>query len=233
MCPLPVTTYKPAPTPNSNFTPHNSTTMDRNFAAVAIFTLLFAVSTARISLDLTPTDLQVERSNDRIRPDCKVEDSNLAVVPTDTKKSRSDETDRMIRVDLTPRSDFARFHAINHRFFDEPRVPLRSVHGRPHRRFQNLFVIPRSKISHGNDVVLSDEIGDVDAENLNRRDSWKRLRFNQDYGRHRHQQRHQMYRDENDVSMPKRKFVGEKVKTREREADFMKGIRKFLTHSFD
>ncbi|KAI3712350.1 hypothetical protein L1987_70902 [Smallanthus sonchifolius] len=50
--------------------------MDRNFAAVAIFTLLFVVSTARISLDLTPTD-------------CKVEDSNLAVVPTYTKKSRS------------------------------------------------------------------------------------------------------------------------------------------------
>ncbi|KAI3703471.1 hypothetical protein L1987_73566 [Smallanthus sonchifolius] len=207
--------------------------MDRNFAAVAIFTLLFAVSTARISLDLTPTDLQVERSNVRIQPDCKVEDSDLAVVPTGTKKSRSDEADRTIRVDLTPRSDFARFHAINRRFFDEPRVHLRSVHGRPHRRFQNPFVIPLSKISHGNEVVLTDEIGDVDAENLYRRDSWKRLRFNHDYGRHRYQQRHRMYRDENDVSMLTRKFVGEKVQTRERKADFMKGIRKFQKHSFD
>ncbi|KAI3802244.1 hypothetical protein L1987_30374 [Smallanthus sonchifolius] len=63
--------------------------MDQNFAAVAIFTLLFAVFTARISLDLTPADLQVERSNVRIQSDCKVEDSDLAVVPTDTKKSRS------------------------------------------------------------------------------------------------------------------------------------------------
>ncbi|KAI3814217.1 hypothetical protein L1987_18965 [Smallanthus sonchifolius] len=50
--------------------------MDRNIAVVAIFTLLFAVSTARISLNLTPTN-------------CKVEDLDLAVVPTDTKKSRS------------------------------------------------------------------------------------------------------------------------------------------------
>ncbi|KAI3731353.1 hypothetical protein L1987_62541 [Smallanthus sonchifolius] len=50
--------------------------MDRNFVAVTIFTLLFIVSTARISLDLTPTD-------------CKVEDSDLAIVPTYTKKSRS------------------------------------------------------------------------------------------------------------------------------------------------
>ncbi|KAI3682911.1 hypothetical protein L1987_83285 [Smallanthus sonchifolius] len=50
--------------------------MDRNFAAFAIFTLLFVVSIARISLDLTPTD-------------CKVEDSDLAVVPKYTKKSRS------------------------------------------------------------------------------------------------------------------------------------------------
>ncbi|KAI3797258.1 hypothetical protein L1987_32513 [Smallanthus sonchifolius] len=63
--------------------------MDRNFAVVAIFKLVFVVSTARISLDLTPTDLQVERSNVRIHPDCKVEDSDLVVVPTDMKKSRS------------------------------------------------------------------------------------------------------------------------------------------------
>ncbi|MFS7923751.1 hypothetical protein Hanom_Chr03g00264431 [Helianthus anomalus] len=70
------------------------------------------------------------------------------------------------------------------------------------------------------------------------------MKFKHDYGHH-HQQQHQHHRQHHhirhnteDVSMPKRKFVAQKVKSlvqekREHEVSFMKSIRKFLKQTFE
>ncbi|KAK1419149.1 hypothetical protein QVD17_28308 [Tagetes erecta] len=167
--------------------------MEANFAAITIFTLLFAVSTARIS-DLQA--LHTIKNN-------KVQDSNLAFVPTDTnKKSKSthDQTEKVNNVDLTPRPDLAKIHAINRRFFNEPRLPL------AHRPYKIPILIPRSKISDDN--VLTD---------VERQDS--SLKCKQ---RNRH-------RIHDEVSVAENKV---KRREREAEG-FMKSIRKFLKHTFD
>ncbi|KAI3809096.1 hypothetical protein L1987_25064 [Smallanthus sonchifolius] len=224
--------------------------MERNFAALTIFTLLFAVSTARISLDPRPADLPLLHRNCEVKslPESAAGDSKLVVLPTETTRSRSDradtvdksDKDRMFRVDLTPRSDYARFHAINRRFFDERRVPLR-----PYRHSQNPFVIPRSEISHRNEVILTGESGKFDAQNIHRHGASTRLKFKHDYGhQHRHQHRHShSHHNNKDFSISKHKFAREKAKSlihqhkeksREHEAtSFMKSIRKFLKHTFD
>ncbi|KAI3756379.1 hypothetical protein L1987_56199 [Smallanthus sonchifolius] len=226
--------------------------MERNFAAVTIFTLLFAVSAARISLDQRPADLPLLHRNCQVKslPESATGDSNLVVLPTETTRSRSDRADpveksekeQMFKVDLTPRSDYARFHAINRRFFDERRVPLR-----PYRHSQNPFVIPRSEISHRNDVILTGESGKFDGQNIHRHGASSRLKFKHDHGhQHRHQHHHShshSHRNSNDVSVPKHKFAREraknlmhqhKEKTRQNEASsFMKSIRQFLKHTFD
>lgn len=256
--------FKHTPISISQF--HIQITMDHNFAAFTVFTfLLFAGSTAaRISFDPSATaDLPVvqtinDASNTNIKslketqPAAATGDSNI-VLPTEILKSESDVTDheletektRMFRVDLTPRSDFARFHAINRHFFDEPRVPLRSVHRRPYRQFINPFAIPRSEISHGDEVILSVETGNVDAKAFHRRVPSKRMKVKHDYG-HRHHSHHHhhlhLHHANNDGSVPKHVFDREKVKSmvrqheeekREHEAGFMKRIRKFLKHTFD
>lgn len=186
--------------------------MEGNFAAITIFTLLFAVSTARIS------DLQALHTI----KNSKVQDSNLAFEPTDpTKKSTSDQAEKVqetVNVDLTPRPDLAKIHAINRRFFsDQPRVPL------SHRPYQIPILVPRSKILDRRDDVLTD---------VERRDSSKCMR---DYRRRSRGIRG----DVDEVSLAENKLAEEKVvdenkmKRREREAGFMKSIRKFLKHTFD
>ncbi|KAD4178409.1 hypothetical protein R6Q59_022003 [Mikania micrantha] len=257
ICPLPVIPkppffYKPVPS-IFNFIPHNSGTMDRNFAAGTIFTLLFAVSAARISLDPTPTDLPLVQTNCHVKslPEYTTVDStNLVVLPTETTKSASDaadqvqksDVDRMFRVDLTPRSDYARFHAINRRF-NEHRVPIRFDHPHPYRHLKNPFVIPRSEISHRNEVIVTSENGNFVARNLHRHGPSSRLKFKHDYGHHHSHQHHHMHHKSKDVSMLKHKFDRENVKssihqhkdkTMVHEASsFMKSIRKFLKHTFD
>ncbi|KAD6453575.1 hypothetical protein E3N88_08280 [Mikania micrantha] len=135
--------------------------MDTNFAAITIFTLLFAVTTARISFDPTPTNLHVAHTDFHRQPKCVVQDSDLQFVHSLTRKPGSDETlksdkDRGVKIDLTPRSDLARFHAINRYFSEnEPRVPIRSVHTRPNLYFQSSFVKPESKVTHGNDATTT------------------------------------------------------------------------------
>ncbi|KAJ0482672.1 hypothetical protein HanRHA438_Chr13g0614891 [Helianthus annuus] len=217
--------------------------MDTNFAAVTIFTLLFAVCTARISLDP--------------QPHCKVQESNLGFVPNDTNKPGSDDPenllesgkDRTVSDDLTPRSEYARFQAINRRFFDESRVPVHPVHSRPHRHFQHPIIMPRSKMSHENGVTLTRE----NVEKFHREASSNRLKFAHEH-HHRHQHNHH-HHNHGDNPMTKHKFVREKVgrqhqpypvnptnikpyqhKVEMREqngAGFMKSIRKFLKHTFD
>ncbi|KAI3505289.1 hypothetical protein L1887_27338 [Cichorium endivia] len=235
--------------------------MEKSFASFTIITFLFfAVSTARISLNPPATNLPAVQSSDVESKSMKslpgpdtTEDTNI-ILPSETPKSSSDETrqmpesnkDRMFKVDLTPRSDFARFHAINRHFVNQPRIPVRSVNRRPNRHSVNPFVVPRSEFLHENKVVLFGETSNVDAENSHRQPQWKRLRSKHDYGHrhHRHQYRHHLHHDNKDVSMPKHVFGREKPKSlarqhkekksqREHEASFMKGIRKFLKHTFD
>ncbi|CAH1453598.1 unnamed protein product [Lactuca virosa] len=238
--------------------------MEKSFASFTIITfVLFAVSAARISLNPPATNLPALQcsGNDESktmkalpRP-ATTEDSNI-ILPSDTPKSNSDETGktsetnkaRMHKVDLTPRSDFARFHAINRHFFDQSRIPLHSAHHRrPNRHSVNPF--PRPEISRGKEAVLfgESETSKVDAENFHRKGPLKRMNSKHDYGhrRQRHRYHHNLHRYNNGVS-PKHMFSREKVKSlvrqhkekksrreHEAEAGFMKGIRKFLKHAFD
>lgn len=217
--------------------------MEKNFAVVTIFALLFTVSTARISLHSSPADFPViQNCNDiKFQPESEQsEESNSNIV---LPKSQSQPTDHNLKVDLTPRSDYARFHAINRHFFDESRTPLRSVHRRPFRHFQNPFMIPRSEIS--------DDIHAFETKKLHRGTPIKRLKSRYDYThRHHRHQHHRLHHHENnnnnnneDVSNSKHKIEHEKVKNfvhqhnekkREREGgNFVTSIRKFLKHSFE
>ncbi|KAI3691845.1 hypothetical protein L6452_31647 [Arctium lappa] len=236
-----------------------------NFAVFTLF-LLFAGSTAaRFSVDPPATaDLPLVHTTDdasnavinslpETQPSVTGDDSNI-VLPTEIPRSESDVTDReletekarLFRVDLTPRSDFARFHAINRHFFDEPRVPvqIRSDHRRPHRHFVNPFAMPRSEISHGEEVILSVETGNVEPESFHRRAPLKRMKVKHDYGHRHHRHHHHHLHLHHGNNDGKHVFDREKVKSTVRvqhkekkseqhEAGFMKRIRKFLKHTFD
>nr|GFA47896.1 hypothetical protein [Tanacetum cinerariifolium] len=72
--------------------------MDANFAAVTVFTLLFAVSTARISLDQSPTTdartTNVEKSSTLVS-----ESSSIIALPTENKNMVSERTRHVTRKD--------------------------------------------------------------------------------------------------------------------------------------
>ncbi|KAL4565440.1 hypothetical protein LXL04_029535 [Taraxacum kok-saghyz] len=236
--------------------------MEKIFASFTIITfILFAVATARISLNQPATNLPaVQSSNDESKTmkslpgPTTTEDSNI-VLPSEKPESNSDKSghtpegnkkDQIFKVDLTPRSEYARFHAINRRFFDEHRTPLHSGHRRPNQRTVNPFAVPRSEISHRMEAALFGETGKVNSQNFHRKAPLNRLRYRHDSGHrhHRHQYRHHLQHGNNDVSVQKHAFTREKLKSsmrqhkekksrREHEASFMKGIRKFLKHTFD
>ncbi|PWA60983.1 hypothetical protein CTI12_AA378250 [Artemisia annua] len=180
--------------------------MDANFAAITIFTLLFAVSTARISLDQSSADTRttnVEKSSTLVSKS----ESSIIALPTEKKNMVSERTrTRHVNrkdniIDLTPRSDYARFHAINRHFSDQQqhRMSHRFGKSRPYRHFLNPFVVPRSEISH------------IDVEKFQHEVPMKRVKVNV--------KSNLVHRQE-------------EIKA-QRELGFMRSIRKFLRHTFD
>nr|GEW66826.1 hypothetical protein [Tanacetum cinerariifolium] len=216
--------------------------MDANFAAVTVFTLLFAVSTARISLDHSPT---TDTRTTNVEKSSTLSESSIIALPTENKNMVSERTRHVTRkdndIDLNhPRSDYARFHAINRHFSDQQHRMSSHRFGksRPYRHFLNPFVVPRSEVSH------------IDVEKYQHEVPAKRIKAkheNKHHHHHHHQyHHHHIHRDDtnNNVIVRKHRFDHEnheksnlvhrqeEIKA-QRELGFMRSIRKFLKHTFD
>ncbi|KAD3641462.1 hypothetical protein R6Q59_004098 [Mikania micrantha] len=166
-------------------------------ATFTIFTfLLFAISTPSIALDhidLLRSNVYKSLTEYTIVADSKV------VIPTDKRESKS--------------------YPIQRNFDRTTRIPLRFVQRHPCRMFKKTFMIP-TKVSYGNDMILSDKTTSVEPETLGDQIPTKSLEFKHKYG-HRH---HHYQHDDN------KKF---EMKKKEHKGGFMKRIRKFLKHTFD
>ena len=222
--------------------------MEKKISVFTIFTfLLFAVSTARIVFD---PDVVVTHGVSKSSPE-SVAVADSTVLSNEKPKSDPDETttkDRLPEyektqtfdvstIDPTPRLNFARLRPINRHFFDRTtRIPLRFVRRHPCRKFETM--IPRTKISYGNDVILSGKTYTLDTKSLGDQVPTKWLEFKNNYGRRHH---HDNHLDRDEEFVPKYKFDREKMlhssrhhkEKRENDGGFMKRIRKFLKHTFD
>ncbi|KAL8266703.1 hypothetical protein R6Q59_004047 [Mikania micrantha] len=205
-----------------------------NFSGPPLFTiftfLLFAISTPSIALDhidLLRSNVYKSLTEYTIVADSKV------VIPTDKRESKLDkntanellpESEKsqifdVSTIDPTPRLIFSRSYPIQRNFDRTTRIPLRFVRRHPCRMFKKTFMIP-TKVSYGNDMILSDKTTSVEPETLGDQIPTKSLEFKHKYGHSHHHYQH----DDN------KKF---EMKKKEHKGGFMKRIRKFLKHTFD
>ncbi|KAL8201020.1 hypothetical protein R6Q57_012359 [Mikania cordata] len=205
--------------------------MEKIIAAFTIFTfLLFAISTASIALD--QIDLPRSDVYKSLTESATVADSKV-VIPADKPESELDKTTAndllpesvqtqtfdIGAIDPTPRLIFSRSIPIQRHFDRTTRIPLRFVRRNPCQKFKKTFMIP-TKMSYGNDMILSDKTTSVDLETLGDQVPTKWLEFKHKYG-HRH---HHYHHGDDE------KF---ELKKKEHKGGFMRRIRKFLKHTFD
>ncbi|KAK1438504.1 hypothetical protein QVD17_04313 [Tagetes erecta] len=186
-------------------------TMAKTIFTFTILTfLLFAVTTARIAID--PVALP---GSDAVIPDEKPT-SELDPTTANDRSPESEKTQTFVvkSIESTPRLIFSRSRSIHRHSFDKTtRFPLRFVRRNPCRKFKNTFMIP-TKMSYGNDMMLSDKTVNVDLETLSDPIPTKWLEFKHKYGHHHHHFHHE-------------------EKKKEHKGGFMRRIRKFLKHTFD
>ncbi|KAL8266704.1 hypothetical protein R6Q59_004048 [Mikania micrantha] len=205
--------------------------MEKIIAAFTIFTfLLFTISTASIALD--QIDLPRSDVYESLTESATVADSKV-LIPADKPESELDKTTAndllpesvqtqtfdIGTIDPTPRLIFSRSYPIQRHFDRTTRNPLRFVRRNPCRKFKKTFMIP-TKMSYGNDMILSDKTTSVDLETLGDQVPTKWLEFKHKYG-HRH---HHYHHGDDE------KF---ELKKKEHKGGFMRRIRKFLKHTSD
>ncbi|KAI3727714.1 hypothetical protein L6452_16332 [Arctium lappa] len=225
--------------------------MEKKIAVFTVFTfLLFAVSTARIfddgvsksspeSVAVAVADSDIVLSNEKPKPEFD-ETAGSDRLPEIEKTQTLDVS----AIDPTQRLNFARLHPIKRHFFDKTaQIPLRFVRRHPCRKFGKTFMIPRSKASYGNDMILSGETYSFDPKTLgdDHQVPTKWLEFKHNYGHHHHH--HHDHHHDKDEEFEKYMLDQEKMlhssrhhkEKRENNGrfDFMKRIRKFLKHTFD
>ncbi|KAK1421138.1 hypothetical protein QVD17_23258 [Tagetes erecta] len=128
--------------------------MAKTIFTFTIFTfLLFIVITARIAID--PVALP---GLDVVIPDEKPT-SDLDTTTTNDCSPESQKTQAFVvkSIESTPSLIFSRSRSIHRHSFDKTtRIPLRFVWRNPCRNFKKTFMIP-TKMSYGNDMMLSDK----------------------------------------------------------------------------
>lgn len=216
-----------------------SITMENKIAVFTIFTfLLFSFTTARIGLDTFTSKSSAESV-----AVAELDDFHLSIEKPKSDLDQTISNDRLPEsentqtIDSTPRPRLTRSRPIKRQFFDKTsRIPLRFVRRHPCRKFQKTFMLPQTKTSYGNDMILSSKSYTFDPKALGDKVPTEWLEFKHKYGRHHH---HHHDRDEEFV--PKFMFDRENMVTssrhhkekREHKGSFMRRIGKFLKHTFD
>ncbi|KAI3501391.1 hypothetical protein L1887_29259 [Cichorium endivia] len=222
-----------------------SLTMEKTIAVFTIFTfLLFTFTTARIALDpfaIKPSTESVAVAVADSNEVLSIENSNSGLDQTSGNyrfpESENTQTIDVSSIDQTPRLRFARSHPIKRHFFDKTtRFPLRFVRRHPCRKFQQTFIVPQTKRSYGNDMILSSKTYNFDPKTIGDQVPTEWLEFKHKYGHHHHH-----HDDKNEEIVPKFMFNKENMvrsshhhkEKREHEGGFMRRFRKFLKHTFD
>ncbi|GJW08860.1 hypothetical protein Tco_1571283 [Tanacetum coccineum] len=186
--------------------------MEKSIIVLTIFIyLFFTVSTVTIALD----DISLPTKHEQPKTT-----TQSVSVPVEIPESETTQVFDLKTID-PPRM------IINRHFYENTRIPLRFVRKHPCKnKFKKMFMIHddhqnnyknnKRVVSYGNDMILSDlTTTHFDVEKF----PTKRFEFNRKYG-HRHHHHHEK---EEEFSESKK----------ERKGGFMRGIRKFLKHTFD